>query len=101
VRFHGRGEAIERGHPDFGRLLAQFPPAPVCRAIIRVQVTRIADSCGWGVPLYDYRSQRIDIARAVAGRTPEQLAAKAARQNRTSVDGLPGLDVRALGVAED
>ena len=101
VRFHGRGEVIERGHPDFDRLLREFPPPPVCRAIVRIAVTRIADSCGWGVPLYDYRGQRHDIARAVAGRTADQLAAQAARQNRTSLDGLPGLDIRALGMADD
>jgi hypothetical protein len=98
VRLHGRGEAIERGHAEFERLRAEFPPPPVCRAIVRVRVTRISDSCGWGVPLFEYRGERDEIARAVAGRTPEQLAAKAAKQNRLSVDGLPGLDLRALGV---
>lgn len=96
VRFHGRGEVIERNHPDFVPLLRVFPQPPVCRAIIRVRVTRISDSCGWGVPLYEYRGQRDDIARAVAGKSAEQLAAQAARQNRTSLDGLPGLDLRAL-----
>lgn len=101
LRLHGRGEAIERGHPDFGPLLGEFPPPPVCRAIIRVQVTRISDSCGWGVPLFEYRGERDEIARAVAGRTPEQLAAKAAKQNRLSVDGLPGIDLAALGVAAE
>jgi hypothetical protein len=98
VRFHGQGEAIERRHADFKRLLAEFPPPPVCRAIIRVQVSRISESCGWGVPLFEYRGDRDEIARAVAGRTPEQLAAKAAKQNRKSVDGLPGLDIAALGI---
>lgn len=92
VRFHGRGEAIERRHPDFGRLHALFPPPPVCRAVVRVRVSRVSDSCGWGVPFYDYRGERDDIARAVAGRTREQLVAQAKRQNSASIDGLPGLD---------
>lgn len=92
VRLHGRGEVIERRHPEFDRLLAAFPPPPVCRAIVRVRVARVADSCGWGVPFYDYRGERDDIARAVAGRTRAQLVAQAKRQNSFSLDGLPGLD---------
>ena len=96
LRLHGQGSVIERGHPDFNTLLATFPPQPVCRNLIRIKVTRISDSCGWGVPLYDYTGQRDEIARAVAGKTPEQLRAKAEKQNRLSVDGLEGLDLEAL-----
>lgn len=96
LRLHGHGVVIERNHPDFSALLATFPPQPVCRAIIRVEVQRIADSCGWGVPLYHYDGQRDDIARAVAGRTRAQLLAQAARQNARSIDGLDGLDLAAL-----
>ena len=73
-----------------------FPPQPVCRAIIRVDVARIADSCGWGVPFYCYEGQRNDIARAVAGKSREQLVAQAVRQNARSIDGLTGLDIDAL-----
>lgn len=96
LRLHGRGAVIERNHPDFNALLAAFPPQPVCRAIIRVDVQRISDSCGWGVPLYRYAGQRDDIARAVAGKSREQLLAQAARQNSRSIDGLEGLDLDAL-----
>lgn len=96
VRFHGIGEVLERNHRDFDALIASFPVQPVCRAIIHVRVLRVSDSCGWGVPLYEYRAQRDDIARAVAGKTREQLLAQAARQNRQSIDGLPGLDLDAL-----
>lgn len=96
VRLHGRGEVIEHHHPHFSALLALFPPPPVCRAIIRVRISRVAESCGWGVPFYEYRGERDDIARAVAGKTPAQLIAQARRQNSRSIDGLPGLDIEAL-----
>ncbi|MCC7256856.1 MAG: pyridoxamine 5'-phosphate oxidase family protein [Gammaproteobacteria bacterium] len=96
VRCHGRGEVVERNHADFARLLALFPPPPVCRALVRIEVGRVADSCGWGVPLYEFRQQRDDIARAVAGMTTDELRAQAERQNSRSLDGLPGLDIDAL-----
>jgi hypothetical protein len=96
LRLHGHGTAIERDHPEFSTLLANFPPQPVCRNIIRISIKRISDSCGWGVPRYDYLGQRDEIAQAVAGKTPEQLRAKAAKQNRQSIDGLEGLNIDAL-----
>jgi hypothetical protein len=96
LRLHGHGTVIERDHPEFSTLLAGFPAQPVCRNIVRIALKRISDSCGWGVPLYDYAGQRDDIARAVAGKTAEQLRAKAAAQNRRSIDGLEGLNIEAL-----
>lgn len=96
LRLHGHGIVIERDHPEFATLLATFPPQPICRNIIRITLNRISDSCGWGVPLYDYTGQRDDIARAVAGKSPEQLREKAVRQNRLSIDGLVGLNLDAL-----
>src|SRR3954449_4677819 len=62
LRLHGRGRALQVGTPDYEELLAraQFedPSTPASRrAIVVVHVTRIADSCGYGVPLLDYVGQ--------------------------------------------
>src|SRR4051812_3906912 len=51
VRLHGRGEVVWAEDPAFASLLAQmdFEEPEVAesrRAIVRVEVTRIADSCG-------------------------------------------------------
>jgi len=35
-----------------------FPAYAGTRAIIRIQVNRIADSCGFGVPLYEFQNHR-------------------------------------------
>lgn len=96
LRLHGQGSVIERDHPEFVTLLATFPLQPICRSIIRITLQRISDSCGWGVPLYTYTGQRTDIEQAVAGKTPDQLRQKAAKQNRHSIDGLDGLNLEAL-----
>ena len=58
VRLHGRGEAIEPAHAEFPSLRARFPEYIGLRTIIRVHCTRISDSCGLGVPLFEYRGQR-------------------------------------------
>src|SRR5690348_5835542 len=47
VRLHGTGEAVTVGSPDYEHLRARFPDYPGVRAIIRVRLTRIGDSCGY------------------------------------------------------
>ncbi|HEU4420336.1 MAG TPA: pyridoxamine 5'-phosphate oxidase family protein, partial [Planctomycetota bacterium] len=59
VRLHGRGAVVPDGDPRFASLLAGFhvPPLGV-RAIIVVELLRIADSCGFGVPLLCFQGER-------------------------------------------
>src|ERR671938_230378 len=62
VRLHGRGEVVLADDPRFAELADTFDaggvPDPARRAVVRVDVTRVAESCGYGVPLMDYAGQR-------------------------------------------
>jgi hypothetical protein len=49
VRFHGEGTVITPTSEERTALLARFPTYIGARAIIDVKVTRISDSCGYGV----------------------------------------------------
>jgi hypothetical protein len=89
VRLYGDGEAIEADHPDFDDLVKRFPENRSVRSVIRVAVTRIADSCGYGVPNMAYQGQRDQLERWVANRTDEQLADYLVTANAESLDGLP------------
>lgn len=92
VRFHGVGEVVFPGAPDFDELAARFPPPPsIPRSIIRVTVTRISDSCGYGVPLMDYRGERRSIENYVRDKSDGELRAYLQEHNALSIDGLPGL----------
>lgn len=95
IRFYGQGEPIEPHHPDFNQLLELFPSYSDVRSIIRVKVERIADSCGFGVPLYEYQGQRDTLIKYVENKGPEGMAQYRLENNSTSLDGLPGLDVPA------
>lgn len=91
VRLYGTGEVIEPQDPPFALLLPQFAPTPGVRAIVRVRVHRVADSCGFGVPLFDYRGQRSQLT-AWAERQGESALRDYQRQkNSSSIDGLPAL----------
>jgi hypothetical protein len=69
LRLHGRGEVIFSGDRRFDDLAAglenlSIPEAR--RAIILVHVTRIADSCGYGVPLMTFQGMRPHHKRSTA-----------------------------------
>jgi predicted pyridoxine 5'-phosphate oxidase superfamily flavin-nucleotide-binding protein len=91
LRLHGRGEALEPGDARYAALRAHFPEIPGERAVIRVDVQRIADSCGWGVPLYTFERQRTQLVRFAEQLGPEKIAAEKAKYNAESLDGLPGV----------
>src|SRR5262249_23523495 len=58
LRLYGRGRAVEPPDAGWGGLVAQFPGHPGARSVVLVEVERIADSCGYGVPLYQYAGDR-------------------------------------------
>jgi hypothetical protein len=92
VRLHGRGQALEPDHADFADVAARFPEHPGARAVIRVELDRISDSCGYGVPLYAYQAERSQLPDWVARKqAKEGLAAYRRAHNAKSIDGLPGL----------
>jgi hypothetical protein len=93
VRFHGKGEVIEFHHPDFPALRARFPEYPGVRSIIRVSVERVSDSCGYGVPKYEYVGQRDTLQKHADHLGPEGVRDYQINRNSQSLDGLPGVVV--------
>ena len=49
---------VEPHEAEFAALQAHFPVYEGTRAIMVVEVTRISDSCGYGVPLLKYEGER-------------------------------------------
>jgi len=97
VRLYGRGEVLEPGDRGFAALAERFPPQPSARSVIRVALTRIADSCGYGVPLMEYKGERSQIADWAERKGPEGLRRYQLERNRESIDGLPALRAKTLG----
>jgi len=91
LRLYGRGEAIEPQDPGFPALRNHFPVASGVRSIIRVEVERIADSCGYGVPLFRFEGQRTQLTEWAERKGPDGLADYQRRHNAASLDGLPAL----------
>jgi hypothetical protein len=93
VRLYGRGRAVLPGDDGFADLRARFPDGvPGVRSVIRVEVERVATSCGYGVPLMTHDADRTMLAEWAERRGPEGVEAYRAERNAVSIDGLPGLD---------
>lgn len=105
VRLHGRGSVNAPGDDGYEDLVGGFGPCgngPIApRTVVVVEVERISDSCGYGVPLMEYVADRdqherwveAKAAKGGSGWKAEYIGAK----NAESIDGLPGVDAAAYG----
>lgn len=91
LRLHGRGEVVEPQDSRFPELLNLFPKLPGARSIVVVTLERIADSCGYGVPLYRYEGERKQLIDWARRKGTSGLARYRGEANHSSIDGLPGL----------
>ena len=91
VRLHGRGTVAMPANPSYDDVVARHPPHPSTRAVVVVDVERVSDSCGFGVPVMDLVGERDLLRRGAERRGPEGLAEYRATKNAASIDGLPGL----------
>jgi hypothetical protein len=92
LRLHGQGEVVA---PDSIAFLGAPVLAEQRRAVIRVDVQRIADSCGFGVPLMTYEGERPNSRAWADGKLSKHgsdaLEQYMAEHNAESIDGLPAL----------
>lgn len=91
VRMYGRGTVVTQDDPAYASLIEKFPPNAGTRAIIHVAVNRIADSCGYSVPLYEFKERRDILDQWSQTKGPQALAEYRQAKNAKSIDGLPGL----------
>ncbi|HLN06554.1 MAG TPA: pyridoxamine 5'-phosphate oxidase family protein [Acidimicrobiales bacterium] len=93
VRIHGHGTVVARDDEDFVHLSGRFTTDRLqgTRSVIVVSAERIADSCGYGVPLMDLRSHRRQLAEWVDRKGDEGIREYWESTNSKSLDDLPAL----------
>lgn len=109
VRLHGHAEIVTAGDRRFTDLLGEceFDEPEVAaarRAVVLVHVTRVADSCGYGVPLMSYEGQRPHMGAWAAKKMrvggPAALVDYQREKNSLSIDGLPAVEAPGPAVAD-
>ncbi len=92
MRLYGRGRVLRRGGADYARLIAEefgSVEPPGARQIVRLEVDLVQTSCGFGVPLFDFRGGRETIIRWAEAKGAAGLDAYRREKNMRSMDGLP------------
>jgi Pyridoxamine 5'-phosphate oxidase len=79
VRLHGRGTLIT----------CDDPAEAGVRAVIRVELDRVSDSCGFGVPLMELVGERPQRDAWLSRHDETSLRAYVEVRNSASIDGLP------------
>jgi hypothetical protein len=97
VRLHGRGRVILTDDPSFTDLASRFPGGSGVgvRSIIVAEVSRIADSCGYGVPFMAFEGHRPTMDQWSNRKGPEGIRRYWAEKNSKSIDQLDGLTTDA------
>jgi len=107
LRLHGHGEVVHASDQRFEELLEQcglepFEVPESHRSIVLVDVTRVADSCGYGVPLLAYEGERPHQVKSSQKRIrvngADAYEDYQRRHNTESIDGLPAVEPSELRV---
>jgi hypothetical protein len=90
LRMYGRGRSVRPADEAWPQLRPLFGPAdPGERQIIDVTVESVQTSCGFGVPFFEFSSDRTLLHDWAEKKGADGLAAYRAERNRASIDGLP------------
>jgi hypothetical protein len=90
LRLYGQGQSLPRGTAEYATLLATAYDnrEPLgARQIIRLDVETVQTSCGYGVPLFDYKEERPTLRRWAENQGEDGLAAYRREKNILSIDG--------------
>jgi len=90
LRLYAHGRAVRPHDDEWTQLRPIFGPALAGeRQLIVAKIETVQTSCGFGVPLFDYRSERPDLVDWADKKGVAGLAAYRAEKNQRSIDDLP------------
>jgi hypothetical protein len=89
LRLYGMGLVIRAQDDKWESLYPLFEPIPGARQIILLQVETVSTSCGGGVPLYEFVSDRDTLVNWAEKKGKKGLEKYWQANNQTSIDGLP------------
>lgn len=88
LRIHGHGTVHLPGSPRWIELRPLFPDLEGARQIMTIHVDRVQTSCGYAVPLMEFKNDRTMLTKWAAVKGPEGLAQYRTEKNEASIDAM-------------
>lgn len=89
LRLYGTGEVVHQSSEKWSELYSLFEDFPGIRQIIVLHVESLQTSCGFGVPLYEFKKDRKQLLDWAERKGEEGINTYWRDKNQMSIDGLP------------
>lgn len=92
MRLYGKGRVIHRDSTEYAQLLAEHfdtDPPLGARQMVHLDFDLVQTSCGYGVPLFDYREERPQMDQWAQAKGEDGIEAYWREKNQVSLDGFP------------
>ena len=88
LRLYGNARAVHHKDPDWETLYAHFTPQTGARQLFDLNIDTVQTSCGFGVPLMDYRGERGLLEKWAENKGQQGIETYWRNKNQTSLDGI-------------
>ena len=89
LRLYGRGEVIHQSSEKWKDLSVRFDSFVGTRQIVVLHVESLQTSCGFGVPVYEFKKERNQLLEWAERKGDDGINTYWQEKNQTSIDGLP------------
>ena len=87
LRLYGHAKAVHHNDDNWQELYSKFDPIIGARQIFDLDVDLVHTSCGFGVPLYDYKGDRQTLTQWSEKKGEEGIKQYWQDKNQISIDG--------------
>lgn len=87
LRLYGTAKIYHHEDSGFQDYSGLFPEIPGVRQIIEMEIDLVQTSCGFAVPLMDFREERTILSNWAEKKGPEEIRDYWREKNRKSIDG--------------
>jgi hypothetical protein len=89
LRLYGQGRVVRSRDKEWQQLYPLFEPIAGVRQIIVLQIESIQKSCGYAVPIYEFKTERLTLRRWLEKKGEDEIRRYWKEKNDVSIDGLP------------
>lgn len=87
LRLYGSAKAYHREEENYKKYITEFPTIAGSRQIIEMDIDMVQTSCGFGVPLMDFKAERDTLKTTWEKRGDSKLDEYWKNRNSKSIDG--------------